>query len=79
MEWQFYGAAYEWAPGQWKPVAICYTPGGAVDAAILSYDKHNSFAAYGWDAAWPRDRKVAFLRKRGMRVKKFVVRLAASA
>lgn len=71
-----YGAAYQWTPGRWSPVAIGLTAGGAVDAAIRMYDACNSLASYGWDADWPRERKAAFLRRRGMRVKKFVVTLA---
>lgn len=70
---QKYGAAYEWRPGQWSVVAIGLTPGGAVDAAIFGYDYYGSFAAYGWSTEWPRKRKAAFLRRRGMRVKKIQV------
>lgn len=72
-----YGAAYQALPGRWFPVAIGFTPGRAVDAAIRMYDASGSFDVYGWDADWPRERKTAFLRRRGMRVKKFVVTLAA--
>jgi hypothetical protein len=68
-----YGAAYQLRTGQWSAVAIGITPGGAVDAAIHMYDASKSFETYGWDVEWPRDRKATFLRRRGMRVKKFLV------
>jgi hypothetical protein len=71
-----YGAAYQWMQGRWTAVSIGLTPGGAVDAAIAMYDKSGSFAESGWDTEWPRTRKAAFLRRRGMRVKKFVMTLA---
>jgi hypothetical protein len=67
-----YGAAYQRA-GQWSAVAIGFSPSSAVDAAIRMYDASKGLTHYGWDVEWPRDRKASFLRRGGMRVKKFLV------
>ena len=65
-----YGAAYQ-GRDEWHAVSIGLSRTYALDAAIRMYDAGKSLASYGWDADWPREKKAAFLRKRGMRVKEF--------
>lgn len=59
----------------WYPTILALSRTAAIDAALRMYDEARSYNDLGWRTEWPRKKKLAFLRRRGMRLKKFAVAL----